>query len=89
MDVPKDHYEPSDRSVPETIHDWNYVDCEAVSQVSENGLISYQNRFYLIGSGFAQKAVGLKGTNNEDERTVQFRQFDVKTLNLKEDQLDY
>jgi len=89
MDVPDDHYEPSDRSFPDTIHEWDYAECEAVRNVSETGLISFQDRFYPVGTGFAGKHVGMKETNTEDEMTVQFRQFDVNTLNLDDDQLDY
>lgn len=89
MDVPSDHYESSERTFPETIHEWDYVDCEAVRKVSETGLISFQSQIYPIGTGFAGKYIGLEETSNEDEMTAKFRQFDVKTLHLDEDQLDY
>jgi transposase InsO family protein len=85
MDVPKDHYEPSDRSFPERIHDWDYSDSDAVRKVSEAGTISFQNRLYLVGTGFAGKHIGLDETNSENKMTIKFRQFDVKTLDLEDD----
>jgi len=87
MDVPADHYEPSDRSFPETIHEWDYAQSEAVRKVSSTGTISFENRSYPIGTGFSGKHIGLKETDSEDKMTVQFRQFDVKTLDLKDDMI--
>lgn len=89
MDVPDDHYNPSDRSFPETIHEWDYAQSEVVRKVSATGTISFQNRLYPIGTGFAGKHIGLEETKSEDEMTIKFRQFDINTLNLEDDQLDY
>lgn len=85
MDVPETHYQPSERSFPTTIHDWDYTESEAVRKVSSSGQIMFQSRRYPIGLGFAGKTIGLDETNTENKMTVKFRQFDVKTLDLEDD----
>lgn len=89
MDVPATHYEPSERRMPEEIHPWDYTQSQAVRKVSASGTISYQSRLYLIGSGFAGKHIGLQETDTDEKMNVIFRQFTIKSLDLKKDQLDY
>jgi transposase InsO family protein len=88
LDVPAKHYESSDRSMPETIREWNYTNCEATRKVHANGVISYENRLYLIGMGFAGKYVGLKETDTDKQMSIRFREFDVKRLDLESDQIN-
>lgn len=87
MDVPEAHYEPSDRAFPDTIHPWDYADSQAVRKVSAVGTISFENRLYAIGTGFAGKHIGLKETQTDGKMTVSFRGFDIKTLDLKNDSI--
>lgn len=89
MDVPDEHYEPSARAFPQTIHPWDESKYDAVRKVSSEGTIRFQNRCYLIGTGFAGKHIGLQETDMDDEVNVMFREFDVKTLDLEEDPINH
>ncbi len=53
--------------------------------MSTAGTISYQIRLFFIGDEFAGKQIGLLKTDTTVDMTIKFRQFEVKTLDLKDD----
>ena len=83
MDVPASRYNPSPRSFPETIPDWDYGDAITRRVGGRNGITFRKHRF-KIGKGFRGQDVAIQPTSEDDLFHVYFRNSHIKTINLNQ-----
>lgn len=82
LDVPADHYQPSNRPYPSVIEAVDYPDDYQVRRVSANARISFQGRPIRLGRAFIGRAVGIRPTTTDGIYTVHYRHQTIRTINL-------
>lgn len=80
--VPATRYQPSPRSMPDTIEPIDYPDSYQTRKVSNDGRISLRGRLYRIGKPFRGRTVGIYPTTNDGIYTVTYRHQTIKTLDM-------
>lgn len=84
LDVPANHYSPSNRSYSAFLPLVEYDDCYTVRKVFEKGEISFKGRIYKIGKAFTGDYVGLKPVNNDGLYEVYYSHQYLRNISLKE-----
>lgn len=82
MQVPANRYQPSQRSMPNTLRTIEYSDDALVRKVRGNGRVSYKGNEYLVGEAFSGHDVELKLNPLGEEFDIYFDRFKIYTYNL-------
>lgn len=81
MEVPASRYQPSPRSFPEEIPDWDYGD-QQTRKVSSSSCIQFQKQRFKIGKAFCGKYVAIRPGTEDAVFHVYFRNSCIKTIDL-------
>ena len=85
MDVPADHYRPSEREYSDIVPDWDYESGGELHTVKSSGYITYQGQGYFLSEGLGGKQVMLYPNPDHDGVIdVTFREFKVASIDLNE-----
>ena len=85
MDVPAQHYVPSQRGYSETIAPWEYESGGELRRVKHTGYLSYGGQGYYLSEGLGDKEVMLYPDPARDGvLEVVFREFVVARLSLRD-----
>ena len=85
MDVPADHYRPSDRKYSDIVPDWEYESGGHLCTVKPSGYITFEGQGYFLSEGLGEKQVMLYPNPQKDGvLDVVFREFTVAKLSLDE-----
>ncbi len=82
MAVPASRYQPSPRQFPETLPPIEYAATDIVRKVESKGTISFRNRSFKIGRGFAGQPVALRATALDGVYKVFFCHQEIDQINL-------
>lgn len=85
MAVPASRYQPSHREFPETLPPIEYASSDIVRKVDAKGTISFHNRTFKIGHGFAGYPVALRPSPDDGLYTVFFCHQQIDQVNLNND----
>lgn len=78
--VPADRYEPSPRTMPDTLSDAVYPDHWELRTVGSDVRISYRGHRYRIGRPFRRRQVAIAPTTNPNLYDVYYRHHHIKTI---------
>lgn len=82
LDVPKKHYQPSSRQMPEQIDPWEYGPEYKLCKVKETGYFNYSGQGFFLSEAFAGKHIAVRDSHLPGQITLIFRQFKVGRIDL-------
>ena len=83
MDVPADHYRPSDHEYNDVVSGWEYESGGILCNVKSSGYITYEGQGFFLSEGLGGKQVMLFPNPEHDGiLDVVFREFSVAKLSL-------
>lgn len=83
LDVPKAHYQPSTRTLPQRIEPWEYGSEYKLCRVKETGYFSYNGQGFFLSEAFAGKDIAVRESHLPGQITLVFRQFKVGRIDLE------
>lgn len=89
MDVPMSRYRASSRAYPAALGPIEYGPDDIVRKVQQKGVVSFQNREWLIGRAFYGYAVALRHTLSDGVFDVYFCHQKVAAIDLTKDVSGY
>lgn len=84
MKTPTSRFEPSVRSMPNTILPIEYSDDAVVRKVRGNGRISYKGNEYPVGEAFSNQNIEVRVNPLGERVDLYFDRFKIYTYNLKD-----
>ena len=82
LDVPKKHYRPSTKRMPERIGQWEYGPEYKLCKVKETGYFNYNGQGYFLSEAFAGKHIAVRESHLPGQITLVFRQFKIGRIDL-------
>lgn len=84
LDVPAQHYEPSQRLYPEQIAEWEYGPEYELRRIKSTGFLTYGGQGYFLSEAFGKKTIAIKPSSTDGFVNLYYRQFRIGRINLKE-----
>ena len=82
LDVPKKHYRPSTKQMPERIGQWEYGPEYKLCKVKETGYFNYNGQGFFLSEAFAGKHIAVRESHLPGQITLVFRQFKIGRIDL-------
>ena len=83
LDVPKAHYQPSSRKLPQRIEPWEYGPEYKLCKVKATGYFNYKGQGFFLSEAFAGKEIAVRESQLPGQITLVFRQFRVGRIDLE------
>lgn len=83
MDVPAQHYRPSQRTLPQTLPDVEYLPDDFVRRVQARGLVHFQGRIYRVPKALRGHPIALRPTKKGHLLDVYFCLRKVARIDLR------
>lgn len=84
LDVPAQHYKPSERIFTEKIKDWDYGSEYELRKIKSTGFVTYGSQGYFLSESFGGKTIAIKPSSKDGLLNVFYRQFRIARIDLKE-----
>lgn len=84
LDVPANHYKPSERKYVEEPNEWEYGTEYEKRKIKHTGFLSFEGQGYFISEGFGDKSIAIKPSSIDGFVNLYYRQFKIGRINLKE-----
>lgn len=84
MDVPAQHYEPSERKYTEEPKEWQYGSEYKLRKIKSSGYLTYEGHGYFLSEAFAGRTIAVKPSSTEGFLNLYYRQFRIGRINLNE-----
>ena len=89
LDVPSSHYTVSSIRYPGMIMEWEYPQGYRLIRIGRSGHFKLKGYEYYLGEALRGEVVGLRESSIPDRITVEYREFKIARINLKNNQYDY
>lgn len=77
LDVPVEHYTPSERTMPKNIEDWQYPAGYELHKIKKTGFLTYGGQGYFLSEAFANKWIAVRESHIPGNISLFFRQFRI------------
>ena len=84
LEVPASRYEPSERSYPDRIEDWEYSDDLKIHKVKSSGYITIRGQGYFLSEAFGDKWIAFRESSKGAHLiNLYFRQFRIGQIDVE------
>lgn len=84
LDVPAQHYKPSNREFIENIKEWEYGMEYELRKIKSSGFLTYGGQGYFLSESFGGKTIAMKPSSKDGFINLYYRQFRIGRIDLKE-----
>ena len=84
LDVPAQHYTPSEREYIEKPGDWEYGAEYELRTIKKSGFLTYKGQGYFLSEAFGGKMIAIKPSSKDGFMNLFYRQFRIGRIDLKE-----
>lgn len=82
LDVPADHYFPSDRKLPIRIENWEYPTNYELRRIKGTGYFTYGNQGYFLSEAFGGKTIAVRESHIANCISLFYRQFRIGRIDV-------
>jgi transposase InsO family protein len=84
LDVPAQHYKPSERVYAEKTKDWEYGPEHERRKIKNTGFLTYGGQGYFLSEAFGGKTIAIKPSSKDGFLNLYYHQFRIGRIDLKE-----
>jgi transposase InsO family protein len=84
LDVPAQHYKPSELTFSEKTTDWEYGSEHELRKIKSSGFLTYGGQGYFLSEAFGGKTIAIKPSSKDGFLNLYYRQFRIARIDLKE-----
>jgi hypothetical protein len=84
LDVPAQHYKPSDRTFVDNPKEWEYGSDYELRKIKSTGFLTYDGQGYFLSEGFGGKTIAIKPSSMDGFLNLYYRQFRIGRIDLRE-----
>ena len=83
-EVPSEHYEESDRRMPDRIKEWEYPRGSEVRRIKSSGYLTYGGQGYFLSEAFEGRIICVRESEEKGCVDLLYRNFRIGRLNINE-----
>jgi transposase InsO family protein len=82
LDIPANHYRPSERKLPVKVEDWEYPTGFELRKIKETGFLTYNGQGYFLSEAFGGKTIAFRESSITGCISLFYRQFRIGRIDV-------
>lgn len=82
LEIPANHYHPSERKLPIRIEDWEYPTGYELRKIKETGFLTYKGQGYFLSEAFGGKNIAIRESHIPGCISLFYRQFRIGRIDV-------